>query len=362
MMINRNYVLLVLLLLGTCFLKAAEVPVFGNYVNDYANLLGATTQAQLNQKLKDLESKTGNQVAVLILESLDFEDLEGYTTEVFSTWQIGQKGKDNGVLLFISVNDRKMRIEVGYGLEGDLTDAEAGRVIREVMTPYFKQGNYNAGVTHGLEVIVAEIEGFVGLPQAPTQTSFVWVLLVIALSFLAIVLGVFLVKRYLRNRPRRSKKTGERMFRLSEDQEDALMTEQQVFEEKIGALQYDVWVTADRGDFEVIAYHTRFSGFNTCPSCGTRAQKLTKRNTISQATYAQAGRGVEIYTCSFCEHQVEKSFTIAQKIRPQSGGVYYGGGGFGSSGGGFSGGGFSGGGFSGGGGGFSGGGGASGGW
>lgn len=356
-MIKRNYLLVLLGLICAFSVRGAEVPVFSNYVNDYAYILNRATEAELNQKLKAFETKTGNQIAVLTITSLGSDNLERFATEIFKTWQIGQKDKDNGVLFLVSVNDRKMRIEVGYGLEGELTDAEAGRVIRDVVSPYFRQGSYNAGVIRGVEVIVAEIEGFVGLPEAPTQTSFVMVFLAIALAFLAIVLAVFLVKRYLRNRPRRSKKTGERMFRLSEEEEDALMTDQQVFEEKIGAVQYDVWVTADRGDFEVIAYHTRFSGYNTCPSCGTRAQKLTKRNTISRATYTRAGRGIEIYTCTFCKHQVEEHFSIAQKTRARAGGVYYGGGGFGSSGGGFSGGGFSGGG-----GGFSGGGGASGGW
>src|SRR4029077_1107947 len=95
----------------------------------------------------------------LTLPTLDGESVEGYATKVFETWKLGQKGKDNGVLVVVVPNDRKMRIEVGYGLEGTLPDVAAARIIRNVMTPAFKAGDYDKGVSEGVAAIVAQLEG-----------------------------------------------------------------------------------------------------------------------------------------------------------------------------------------------------------
>ena len=145
------------------------------------------------------------------------------------------------------------------------------------------------------------------------------------------------------------------MFKLPEDKEDAFLSKEEQLEETIGSIDYDVWVTADKSDMEIIAYHSKLSRYVGCPKCSTKAFHKVSSKVIRSPTYSSPGRGEELYKCENCGHRKTKTYSIARKRRSSSGGYY---GGSGMSGGGFSGGG---GGFSGGGG-SSGGGGASGGW
>src|SRR5258706_16297009 len=103
------------------------------------------------------------------MPTLDGESVEGYSTRAFEEWKLGQKGKDNGVLVVVVPNDHKMRIEVGYGLEGTLPDVAAARIIRNVMTPAFKAGDYDKGVTEGVAAIVAQLEGRGGASGTPAR-------------------------------------------------------------------------------------------------------------------------------------------------------------------------------------------------
>ena len=138
---------------------AADVPFLTGRVVDEAKILSAAAKQNISQMSEQHEKATGNQVVVLTMPSLEGESIEGYATRVFDAWKLGQKGKDNGVLVIVAPNDRKMRIEVGYGLEGTLTDAGASRIIREAMTPQFKSGNYEAGIQNGVAAIVEALEG-----------------------------------------------------------------------------------------------------------------------------------------------------------------------------------------------------------
>ncbi len=138
---------------------AADVPYLTGRVVDEANILSPSVEQAIAQASERHEKATGDQIVVLTLPSLEGESIEGYATRVFEAWKLGQKGKDNGVLVIVAPNDRKMRIEVGYGLEGALTDAAAARIIREVMTPQFKSGNFEAGIQDGVNAIVQGLEG-----------------------------------------------------------------------------------------------------------------------------------------------------------------------------------------------------------
>jgi uncharacterized protein len=167
-------VMLVRLLLAAITAFAADVPYLTGRVVDNAEILKPATRDQIATVLKAHEDKTSNQIAVLTLPTLDGESVEGYATRVFEAWKLGQKGKDNGVLVVVVPNDRKMRIEVGYGLEGALPDVAASRIIRNVMTPAFKAGDYDKGVSEGVAAIVAQLEGredAAGAPASVADTS-----------------------------------------------------------------------------------------------------------------------------------------------------------------------------------------------
>jgi uncharacterized protein len=138
---------------------AADVPYLTGRVVDNAQILTPATRARLTAALKAHEEATGNQIAVLTVATIQPESIEDYAVTVFQSWKLGQKGKDTGVLVVVVPQDRKVRIEVGYGLEPTLTDGAAGQIIRALMTPAFKNGDYDKGVEDGVAAIVAKLEG-----------------------------------------------------------------------------------------------------------------------------------------------------------------------------------------------------------
>ena len=125
------------IILAAGFAIAADIPYLTGRVTDNAQIISPETQKALTSRLKVHEERTTNQIAVLTIQTLGGESIEEYAVAVFKEWKLGQKGKDNGILLIVSPGDRRMRIEVGYGLEGIMPDSVAGSIIRDVLTPSF---------------------------------------------------------------------------------------------------------------------------------------------------------------------------------------------------------------------------------
>ena len=142
-------------------LAQKEIPkLWGHRVHDEAHVLSQSVLDNLEQTLKAFEDSTTNQIAILTIPSLDGEILEQYAIRVAHTeWKLGQKDKDNGVLLLVVVDDRKVRIEAGQGLEGVLTDALSSRIIRNEIAPNFRRGDYDAGVIAATDAIMRAIKG-----------------------------------------------------------------------------------------------------------------------------------------------------------------------------------------------------------
>ncbi|HET9404432.1 MAG TPA: YgcG family protein, partial [Burkholderiales bacterium] len=139
--------------------QRSDIPFLTGRVVDNAEIVKPDTRRRITGQLQAHEQKTTNQIAVLTVPTLGGESVEEYSTRVFEQWKLGQKGKDNGVLVVVVPQDRRMRIEVGYGLEGTLPDAIAARIIRNVMTPRFKEGDYDGGIAQGVGAIIAQLEG-----------------------------------------------------------------------------------------------------------------------------------------------------------------------------------------------------------
>ena len=171
---------------------AREVPFLSGHVVDDAALLTNETRSELEQLLTIHEDQTSNQVVVLIIDSLDDEVLEEYSLKVAESWKIGQADKDNGVLLLVAVQDRKLRIEVGYGLEGDLPDVLCSQIIRREIVPRFREGEFDAGVRAGVLTILAAIEGsYTASPEdAAAEEIPLFGVLLTAFVFLVVV-GLF---------------------------------------------------------------------------------------------------------------------------------------------------------------------------
>lgn len=138
---------------------AKEVPFLSGRVVDEAGLLPPDRAAAIEEELRRFEEATGAQVVVLTVESLEGEVLEDYSLRVAETWGIGREAEDDGVLLLVARDDRQLRIEVGYGLEGELTDLEAGRIVRNVVVPRFKAGDYPGGIEAGVDSILGTLRG-----------------------------------------------------------------------------------------------------------------------------------------------------------------------------------------------------------
>jgi uncharacterized protein len=138
---------------------AVEVPYLTGRVVDDAGVLGTEARERIEAQLKAHEERTTNQVAVLTVTSLGGDTVESFAEKVFRAWALGRKEKDNGVLVVVATGDRRMRIEVGYGLEGALTDSMAGSVIRNAMAPRFKANDYPGGVEAGVRAILGALEG-----------------------------------------------------------------------------------------------------------------------------------------------------------------------------------------------------------
>ena len=145
-------------LLFSFSLYAREVPRLTGPVVDEANLLSSATKNSLESLLYRYKSDTSNQVQVLIVESLEGDAIENFSIQVTDKWKLGDEKKDNGVLFLVAVKDRKLRIEVGQGLEGELPDILAGRIIESVK-PYLKSGNFDEGIYVGTELIIKSLKG-----------------------------------------------------------------------------------------------------------------------------------------------------------------------------------------------------------
>jgi uncharacterized protein len=133
---------------------APNFPALTGRIVDQANVIPPATRVDLDLKLADLEMKSGIQLVVAAISSLDGEEIEPYANALFRAWKLGQKDKNNGVLLLVAPKERRVRIEVGYGLEGTLTDALSKVIITNAIAPRFKAGDYGDGVTRGVDDII----------------------------------------------------------------------------------------------------------------------------------------------------------------------------------------------------------------
>ena len=147
-----------------------QVPEHGGiWVRDEASVLSPGAVSELNAILKAHRDSTSNQIAVYIIPSLDGDDIDDYANRVFKAWKLGQADKDNGALFLISIGDKVMRIEVGQGLEGVLTDAQSSRINRNQVAPHFRVGDYDGGVMQGVGAIIQTIAGTYVNEEPPQQ-------------------------------------------------------------------------------------------------------------------------------------------------------------------------------------------------
>lgn len=177
------------------FVFGVEYPTPTGHVTDRALILSPEERSKLELELASFKEQTGNEIAILTIASLEGESIEDYAVEVFERWGVGQKENDNGLLIVVARDDRAVRIEVGYGLEGVFNDAKAGRIIRENLAPAFQKGAYAEGLTNAVVVIQSEIGSPTEEVQGPVNQEqmeaigkafpFIIMIIVYLVSFLA---------------------------------------------------------------------------------------------------------------------------------------------------------------------------------
>lgn len=181
--------LVLLLALANGALAEIAVPSLKSHVTDLTETLSSMEISRLEQQLTDFEAKKGSQIALLIIPTTQPETIEQYSIRVAEVWKLGRKGIDDGVLLLVAKNDRTLRIETGYGLEGVLPDALARRIIDEIIVPKFRQGHFFGGLQAGVEQIISIIEGETLPESEPAGGASLAVENIIPFLFIALVLG-----------------------------------------------------------------------------------------------------------------------------------------------------------------------------
>ncbi len=184
--------LLVLAALGAPAAAALPIPPAPDHrINDYAGVLSAAERERLEDKLRSRERESSNQIVVAIFRSLQGENLEDYSIRLAQAWRIGQKGLDNGVIFLVFVDDRKMRLEVGYGLEPKLTDALSSQILRQVVGPRFREGKIADGIAAGLDAIEQVIAGTYHAQAAPPPRGSAGRGVMAGVLLLIVVAGLF---------------------------------------------------------------------------------------------------------------------------------------------------------------------------
>jgi uncharacterized protein len=192
--------LLLGLMLAAAFCTSAalalDFPALTGRVVDSANLLTSQQESRLTEQLASHESATSNQVVVVTLPSLQGTAIEDFGYQLGRHWGIGQAGRDNGVLLIVAPNERKVRIEVGYGLEGDLPDAIARAIIDNDILPAFRRNDYPGGIAVGVDAIILAIDGtYEAAPETTGQNRFGW----LPILFIALIFGTMAFHYFVDN-------------------------------------------------------------------------------------------------------------------------------------------------------------------
>ena len=160
------FLIFLLLLVRPALGANYSFPPPAGYVNDFAGVIDPGSSGELSRLIADFEAETSDEVAVVTVPTYaPFGSLEEYASDLFRAWKIGKGKKDNGVLVIVSLKERKVRIEVGYGLEGDLPDGLAGEIIRTRMAPFFREGKYGTGLVQGVKSIIAVLRKKGGPPD-----------------------------------------------------------------------------------------------------------------------------------------------------------------------------------------------------
>lgn len=291
---------------------------YSTYVNDFADLIEPETEARIEAALKAVKADRGVEMTVVTIHSLgDYDargDIADYATNLFNHWGVGDPERNDGILILIADQDRSMRIALGSGY-GPVFDDRMQAVIDHHFLPWFREGNYDRGIEAGVdETIVRTTLDYVDTQDnGDTGTSVAAWLLPLLGGGLVVsgggVGGIFLQRRWRRNRPRACPKCGRQMQRLSETADDAHLSKGQIAEEGLASVDYDVWRCSHDSELRIESYPAFWGRKPLCPDCGFHTITSTRR-TIESATKTRSGRAEVTLDCANCDYHHVKTVTI----------------------------------------------------
>ncbi|MGC9502862.1 TPM domain-containing protein [Baaleninema sp.] len=361
--------------LASFAVEVSEVPnprvVYGGWVTDMANLLSPETETQLNQLIFQLEAQNGTEIAVVTVpETAPSPSPKAFATALFNEWGVGKEEADNGVLFLISHSDRRVEIEVGYGLEATLPDTRVGGIIETAIVPQFKRGEFDGGTLAGTRELVAILQSegsIVALDSEGDRNSrfpWGWIALGGGLTTVAAVsLGLYARRRrfqsFLKPQGRSHRKPGRDVFFCADCKTpmkavdrttlEAALSDAERRAETLKFIEFKGWQCPNCSPhlsdlkFHIVGYQFVPSHFSFCPSCRKYTMTFTMRNIKNKKFFD--------YTCLCCGHSEKKEIKLSlasrykpskrQKSRPRipwtnfgdsGGGDYSGGGGYSSGG------------------------------
>ncbi|TDE41228.1 TPM domain-containing protein [Antarcticimicrobium sediminis] len=328
---------------GPAGFAAAQVETFPNpaggslpgyldvYVSDYADLLDAEAEARIRTDLIELYDRTGIEMTVLTISSLSeyghYGAIEPFATALFNAWGIGNRARNDGVLVLVALYDRQMRIEIGSGYDSSW-DARMQRVIDHGFLPDFRDYAYQAGIETGVDETIRELTGhYPGTYGTGTfQQGWGWIVRRLA-AFGDWIWGIFAVplagvgfwlRRYLRRRPRPCGDCGTLMQRMGETADDAHLDGGQRLEEFLKAVDYDVWACPSCAHMDILRYRNWFSRYGACPRCGYHTLSTTTK-ILRAATTKSTGQKRLTYDCKNCDYHDTELRTIPKITKSSSG-------------------------------------------
>lgn len=340
------------------------------YVSNPDGILSQSTVSQLNSAINSIRREATAEPVVVVVDDIDSEDIDSFATELFTEWGLGKKDRDNGLLLLVAVDSHQVCIRPGYGLEGVLTDVLCGRILRNVMFPSFREGDYDEGVINAVSEIKAllldpnniseilsseeDADHIVGADTDDITEIFsvylgcaAMIALVLLITYVAktasirkkddydkyavlvqfkvpylvltfLGLGLPLIAtiplllklKRLRSKPRICTNCGKAMTKVDEIHDNAYLNKGQDLEERLGSVDYDVWLCTSCGETTIEAYVQDNSGYEACPKCKVRAYRLKSERVVRRPTTKKEGLGVRTYSCKHCGYSHDDDFTI----------------------------------------------------
>jgi uncharacterized protein len=312
----------------------------GTWVTDTSATLDADVIAQLNGRAAAFERDTGGEMAIVVIRSLDGLTIEEASVKLFEMWGIGKKHQNNGFLLLWSTGEHRVRVEVGYGLEGALPDGKVGAILDRLVIPRFKANQFGQGLLDGVDALIAAARNepvSLVLPPTPSHDdgSAGWPMWLKALGLtpvgFAALVGYLKWRRWHR---RRCPKCRTAMTMLDEVSDDELLAKGEIAEERLGSVDYDVWQCPSCGHHVTLRYAKWTSPYASCPQCHFETlQSATE--TIEPATSFHDGSARVTQTCQFCPYtntftktlpRIQESSSSSSSSGSDSSGSSFGGG------------------------------------